>query len=167
MGWGDSVTHGHSTIRTPNLITVFRGEWNLHNYSRMLFTVLLGILTGPDLPERCIICPECIRLHLRDRKLPISSCLRKSVIRPVISVNAFSSKPSLTIQSSPPPPNMGYDYWVYTHINADPSHKQLGNFCWWVSPWQGRYLFRSVCSRRGGYGWATTRINRSLVGMAA
>ena len=115
MGWGDSATYGHPMIKTPNLdklasqgvkFTQFYSACGVCSPSRA------AILTGRT-PYRNGVWRHLSgnhEAHLRVGKWPLLS------------------KPQFNNPDFPQPGAHGYDYWLYTHNNASPSHENPDNF---------------------------------------
>ncbi len=134
MGWGDSATYGHSIIKTPNLdnlasqgvkFTQFYSASGVCSPSRS------AILTGRT-PYRNGVWRHLSGMHpayLRDSEVTYIELLKEIGYQTChIGKWHLSSKPQFNNPEFPSPTEHGYDYWVYTHNNADPSHKQPENF---------------------------------------
>lgn len=134
MGWGDSGTFGNELIQTPNMDRMASEGVKLNQcYSAcgVCSPSRSAILTGRT-PYR-----NGVYRHLSGNG---PAYLRKSEITYPELVNEVGYETChvgkwhlLSLQQFndpeyPQPGDHGYDYWLYTHNNAAPSHKNPNNF---------------------------------------
>ncbi len=134
MGWGDSATYGHPMIKTPNLdklasqgvkFTQFYSACGVCSPSRA------AILTGRT-PYRNGVWRHLSgnhEAHLRASEITYPKLL-KGIGYETCHVGKWHllSKPQFNNPDFPQPGDHGYDYWLYTHNNASPSHENPDNF---------------------------------------
>jgi len=134
MGWGDSATYGHKLIQTPNLDKLAsQGVKFTQCYSAcgVCSPSRSAILTGRT-PYRNGVYRHLSGLHeahLRSSEITYPKLL-KSIGYETCHVGKWhlNSKPQFNTSEYPQPGDHGYDYWMATHNNAEPSHKNPNNF---------------------------------------
>jgi arylsulfatase A-like enzyme len=134
MGWGDSATYGHPLIKTPNLDKLAaQGMKFTQCYSAcgVCSPSRSAILTGRT-PYRNGVWRHLSgnhEAHLRSSEITYPKLL-KSAGYETCHVGKWHllSKPQFNNPKFPQPDKHGYDYWMYSHNNASPSHKNPNNF---------------------------------------
>ncbi|TWT89133.1 sulfatase-like hydrolase/transferase [Neorhodopirellula pilleata] len=134
MGWGDSATYGHPLIRTPNLDKLAsQGVKFTQCYSAcgVCSPSRSAILTGRT-PYRNGVYRHLSGLHeahLRRSEITYPKLLRAIGYQTChVGKWHLNSKPQFNTTEYPQPGDHGYDYWMATHNNAEPSHKNPNNF---------------------------------------
>ena len=134
MGWGDSATYGHPLIKTPNLDKLAsQGVKFTQCYSAcgVCSPSRSAILTGRT-PYRNGVYRHLSgnhQAHLRTSESTYPKLL-KSIGYETCHVGKWhlTSKPQFNTPEYPQPGDHGYDYWMATHNNAEPSHRNPRNF---------------------------------------
>lgn len=134
MGWGDSATYGHPLIKTPNLDKLAsQGVKFTQCYSAcgVCSPSRSAILTGRT-PYRNGVYRHLSGLHeahLRRSEITYPKLL-KTIGYETCHVGKWhlNSRPQFNTREYPQPDDHGYDYWMATHNNAEPSHKNPNNF---------------------------------------
>ncbi|GAB5405559.1 MAG: sulfatase-like hydrolase/transferase [Aureliella sp.] len=134
MGWGDSATYGHPLIKTPNLDKLAsQGVKFTQCYSAcgVCSPSRSAILTGRT-PYRNGVYRHLSgnhEAHLRDSEITYPKLL-KSIGYETCHVGKWhlTSRHQFNTAKYPQPGDHGYDYWMATHNNAEPSHKNPSNF---------------------------------------
>lgn len=134
MGWGDSATYGNELIKTPNLDKLAsQGVKFTQCYSAcgVCSPSRSAILTGRT-PYRNGVYRHLSGLHeahLRSSEITYPKLL-KSIGYETCHVGKWhlNSKPQFNTSAYPQPSDHGYDHWMATHNNAEPSHKNPDNF---------------------------------------
>ena len=134
MGWGDSATYGHPLIKTPNLDKLAsQGVKFTQCYSAcgVCSPSRSAILTGRT-PYRNGVYRHLSGLHeahLRGSEITYPKLL-KTIGYETCHVGKWhlNSKPQFNTSEYPQPGDHGYDYWMATHNNAEPSHRNPNNF---------------------------------------
>ncbi|TWU32506.1 sulfatase-like hydrolase/transferase [Novipirellula artificiosorum] len=134
MGWGDSATFGHPLIETPNLDKLAsQGVKFTQCYSAcgVCSPSRSAILTGRT-PYRNGVYRHLSgnhEAHLRRSEITYPKLL-KTIGYETCHVGKWhlNSKPQFNTIEYPQPGDHGYDYWMATHNNAEPSHKNPNNF---------------------------------------
>lgn len=134
MGWGDSGTYGHALIQTPNMDRLAaEGVKLTQAYSAcgVCSPSRSAILTGRT-PYR-----NGVYRHLSGNGpayLRTSEITYPELVKEVGYETCHVGKwHLLSLQQFnqpefPQPGDHGYDYWLYTHNNASPSHENPDNF---------------------------------------
>jgi arylsulfatase A len=132
LGYGDAGYMGHQVIETPNIdriagnggqFTQFYAGHPTCSPSRA------GMMTGrtPFRNNICTFIPDNSCVHLRDEQVTLAEICKKQGYE-----TAFFGKWGLIgdmeDKSQPFPSDQGFDYWLATHNNAKPSHKNPINF---------------------------------------
>jgi arylsulfatase A len=135
MGWGDSSTYGHKVTRTPSVDKLAaQGMKFTQGYSAsgVCSPSRSAILTGRT-PYRNGVWRHLSGHHkayLRASEITYPELL-KDIGYQTCHVGKWHllSKPQFDNPEFPQPGDQGgYDYWMATHNNADPSHKNPKNF---------------------------------------
>ena len=134
MGWGDSATYGHPLIQTPNLDKLAsQGVKFTQCYSAagVCSPSRAAILTGRT-PYRNGVWRHLSgnhEAHLRASEITYPELL-KEIGYETCHVGKWhlNSKQQFNNPDYPQPGDHGYDYWMYTHNNAEPSHRNPDNF---------------------------------------
>ncbi|QDV41159.1 Arylsulfatase [Stieleria neptunia] len=134
MGWGDSATYGHELIQTPNVDKLAsQGVKFTQCYSAcgVCSPSRSAILTGRT-PYRNGVYRHLSgnhEAHLRASETTYPKLL-KSIGYETCHVGKWhlNSRPQFNTSKYPQPGDHGYDYWMATHNNAEPSHKNPNNF---------------------------------------
>jgi len=134
MGWGDSGTYGHPLIKTPNMDKLASQGMKFtqcYSASGVCSPSRSAILTGRT-PYRNGVWRHLSgnhEAHLRDSEITYPELL-KGVGYETCHVGKWHllSKQQFQNKDYPNPKDHGYDYWMYSHNNAHPSHKNPDNF---------------------------------------
>lgn len=134
MGWGDSATYGHPLIQTPNLDKLAsQGVRFTQCYSAcgVCSPSRSSILTGRT-PYRNGVYRHLSgthEAHLRSSEITYPRLL-KSIGYETCHVGKWhlNSRQQFNTDEFPQPGDHGYDYWMATHNNAAPSHRNPTNF---------------------------------------
>lgn len=134
MGWGDSATYGHERIQTPNMDRLAtQGVKLTQCYSAcgVCSPSRSAILTGRT-PYRNGVYRHLSgnhEAHLRASEITYPELL-KEIGYETCHVGKWHllSKQQFNKPDYPQPGDHGYDYWMATHNNASPSHKNPNNF---------------------------------------
>ncbi|MEO1618536.1 MAG: sulfatase-like hydrolase/transferase [Planctomycetota bacterium] len=134
MGWGDSATYGHPLIQTPHLDRLAsQGLKFTQCYSAcgVCSPSRSAILTGRT-PYRNGVYRHLSgnhEAHLRRSEITYPKLL-KTIGYETCHVGKWhlNSKPQFNTTEYPQPGDHGYDYWMATHNNAEPSHRNPKNF---------------------------------------
>lgn len=134
MGWGDSATYGHELIQTPNMDKLAsQGVKLTQCYSAcgVCSPSRSAILTGRT-PYRNGVYRHLSGIgpaHLRASEITYPE-LVKEIGYETCHVGKWHllSKQQFNEPEYPQPGDHGYDYWMATHNNASPSHKNPDNF---------------------------------------
>ena len=134
MGWGDSATYGHELIQTPNLDKLAsQGVKFTQCYSAcgVCSPSRSAILTGRT-PYRNGVYRHLSgnhEAHLRSSEITYPKLL-KTIGYETCHVGKWhlNSRQQFNTPKYPQPGDHGYDYWMATHNNAEPSHENPNNF---------------------------------------
>ena len=134
MGWGDSATYGHKVIKSPNLDKLAsQGVKFTQGYSAcgVCSPSRAAILTGRT-PYRNGVWRHLSgnhKAHLRASEITYPELL-KNIGYQTCHVGKWHllSRPQFNNLQFPQIDEHGYDYWMATHNNADPSHENPKNF---------------------------------------
>ncbi|TWU55577.1 sulfatase-like hydrolase/transferase [Rubripirellula reticaptiva] len=134
MGWGDSATYGNKLIQTPNMDKLAsQGVKFMQCYSAcgVCSPSRSAILTGRT-PYRNGVWRHLSGNHeayLRTSEITYPKLL-KEVGYETCHVGKWhlNSLQQFNKPEYPQPGEHGFDYWMYTHNNASPSHKNPDNF---------------------------------------
>ena len=135
MGWGDSGTYGHEIIQTPNMDRMAaEGVKFTQGYSAcgVCSPSRSAILTGRT-PYRNGVWRHLSgnhQAHLRASEITYPELLQKIGYQTChVGKWHLLSKQQFGNPDFPQPGEQGgYDYWMATHNNAEPSHKNPNNF---------------------------------------
>jgi arylsulfatase A len=134
MGWGDSGCYGHEKIMSPNIDNLAsQGVRFTQCYAAcgVCSPSRSSILTGRT-PYRNGVWRHLSgnhEAHLRKSEITYPTLL-KNVGYQTCHVGKWhlNSKSQFNNPEYPQPGAHGYDYWMATHNNAEPSHKNPNNF---------------------------------------
>lgn len=134
MGWGDSATYGNELIKTPNMDNLAKQGLKFNQcYSAagVCSPSRSAILTGRT-PYRNGVWRHLSgshEAHLRASEITYPTLL-KNIGYETCHVGKWHllSKPQFDNPEFPQPGAHGYDYWMASHNNAHPSHKNPDNF---------------------------------------
>jgi len=134
MGWGDSATYGHKLVQTPNLDKLAsQGVKFTQCYSAcgVCSPSRSAILTGRT-PYRNGVYRHLSgkhEAHLRKSEITYPKLLKQTGYETChVGKWHLNSKSQWNTTEYPQPGDHGYDYWMATHNNAEPSHKNPKNF---------------------------------------
>ena len=134
MGWGDSGTYGHPLIKTPNLDKLAsQGVKFTQCYSAcgVCSPSRSAILTGRT-PYRNGVWRHLSgnhEAHLRASEITYPELLKEIGYENChVGKWHLNSKQQFNTPEFPQPGDHGFDYWMYSHNNAEPSHKNPKNF---------------------------------------
>ena len=134
MGWGDSETYGNELIKTPNMSKLAsQGVKLTQCYSAcgVCSPSRSAILTGRT-PYRNGVYRHLSgnhEAHLRASEITYPELLKKAGYETChVGKWHLLSKQQFNNEKFPQPGDHGYDYWMATHNNAAPSHKNPNNF---------------------------------------
>lgn len=134
MGWGDSATYGNTLIQTPNMDKLAaQGVKFTQCYSAagVCSPSRSAILTGRT-PYRNGVWRHLSGIH--DAHLRASEITYPELLKEIgyetchVGKWHLNSRQHFNNPEFPQPGEHGYDYWMYTHNNASPSHKNPDNF---------------------------------------
>ncbi|WP_372796966.1 sulfatase [Pontiella sp.] len=134
MGWGDSGTFGNELIQTPNMDRLASEGVKLtqcYSACGVCSPSRSAILTGRT-PYRNGVYRHLSgnhEAHLRASEITYPEVL-KTVGYETCHVGKWHllSKKQFNQSDYPQPGDQGYDYWLFTQNNAEPSHKNPVNF---------------------------------------
>ena len=134
MGWGDAGTFGHELIQTPNMDRLAREGVKLtqcYSACGVCSPSRSAILTGRT-PYRNGVYRHLSgnhEAHLRDSEITYPELLKKLDYETChVGKWHLLSKQQFNNPAYPQPDKHGYDYWMFTQNNAEPSHKNPENF---------------------------------------
>lgn len=134
MGWGDSSIYGHELIQTPNLDKLeSQGVKFTQCYSAcgVCSPSRSAILTGRT-PYRNGVYRHLSgnhQAHLRASEITYPKLLQSNGYETChVGKWHLNSKTQFNTSEYPQPGDHGYDYWMATHNNAVPSHRNPNNF---------------------------------------
>ncbi|MCX6854534.1 MAG: sulfatase-like hydrolase/transferase, partial [Verrucomicrobia bacterium] len=134
LGWGDTEPYGNTEIKTPNL-TKLAAQGVKFNQCYSACGVCSpsrsAILTGRT-PFRNGVWHHLSgndEAHLRSSEITYPKLL-KGIGYETCHIGKWhlNSKQQFNTPEFPQPNDHGYDYWMATHNNASPSHKNPNNF---------------------------------------
>jgi arylsulfatase A len=132
LGWGDLGCYGHPTIRTPNLDR-FAGQGvrltQCYAACAVCSPSRSAILTGRT-PYRNGVwrwIPEGSDVYLRTSEITIAELLKERGYA-TCHVGKWHLNGHFNSPRHPQPNDHGFDHWLATQNNADPSHKNPTNF---------------------------------------
>ena len=134
MGWGDSATYGHPLIQTPNMDKLASQGVKFtqcYSASGVCSPSRSAILTGRT-PYRNGVWRHLSGNH--DAHLRASETTYPELLKEIgyetchIGKWHLNSRHQFNVPEFPQPGDHGYDHWMYTHNNANPSHKNPDNF---------------------------------------
>jgi len=134
MGWGDSATYGNELIQTPNMDKLASQGVKLtecYSAAGVCSPSRSAILTGRT-PYRNGVYRHLSgnhEAHLRASEITYPELLKKAGYETChVGKWHLLSKQQFNNSDFPQPGDHGYDYWMATHNNAAPSHKNPNNF---------------------------------------
>jgi arylsulfatase A-like enzyme len=134
LGWGDTSPYGNAEVKTPNLAKLAaQGVKFSQCYSAagVCSPSRSAILTGRT-PYRNGVWQHLSGVHeahLRTSEITYPKLL-KQIGYETCHVGKWhlNARPQFNTAGFPQPSDHGYDYWMATHNNAEPSHKNPVNF---------------------------------------
>ena len=134
MGWGDSATYGHELIKTPNMDRLASEGVKLtqcYSACGVCSPSRSAILTGRT-PYRNGVYRHLSgnhEAHLRAGEITYPELLKELGYETChVGKWHLLSRQQFNQPDYPHPGDHGYDYWMATHNNASPSHKNPDNF---------------------------------------
>jgi arylsulfatase A len=139
LGYGDLGSFGHPIIKTDNLDQLASSGIKLTNFysaAPVCSPSRVGLLTGRS-PNRAgvydfIPSPkksednrDLVHLQAHEETIP---AMLKSVGYETCLVGKWHCSSRFNSDKQPQPNDFGFDYWMATHNNAVPSHKNPRNF---------------------------------------
>ena len=132
LGWGDLACYGHPSMKTPNLDR-FAGQGvrftQCYSACAVCSPSRSAILTGRT-PYRNGVwrwIPEGNEVHLRTSEITIARLLKTRGYS-TCHVGKWHLNGHFNSPEHPQPNDHGFDHWLATQNNADPSHKNPTNF---------------------------------------
>ena len=132
LGWGDLGCQGHPRIQTPNLDAFAKQGVRLtrcYSASAVCSPSRSAILTGRA-PQRNGVFTWIAagsELHLRSSEITLPKLLKAEGYA-TCHVGKWHLNGKFNDPSQSQPVDHGYDWWLGTQNNADPSHKNPTNF---------------------------------------
>jgi arylsulfatase A-like enzyme len=134
LGWGDTSPYGNTVVKTPNLekLAAQGVKFNqCYAPCGVCSPSRSAILTGRT-PYRNGVWAHLSgnhEAHLRTSEIAYPKLL-KAIGYETCHVGKWhlNSRPQWNTSEFPQPGDHGYDYWMATHNNASPSHKNPDNF---------------------------------------
>jgi arylsulfatase A len=132
LGYGDLGCYGHPVIQTPNLDAFAQQGVRLtqcYSASPVCSPSRSALLTGRT-PHRNGVYTWIAagsELHLRTSELTLPKLLHQAGYT-TCHVGKWHLNGQFNSPEQPQPNDHGYDYWLGTQNNADPSHKNPTNF---------------------------------------
>ena len=139
LGYGDLSTFGHPIIKTKNLDKLAATGIKLTNFystAPVCSPSRVGLLTGRS-PNKAGIYDfisgvkrsednrDLVHLQAHEETIP---AMLKSVGYETCLVGKWHCSSKFNSKLQPQPNDFGFDYWMATHNNASPSHKNPKNF---------------------------------------
>ena len=132
LGYGDLGCFGHPQIKTPHLDKLAGGGLRLTDCyagAPVCSPSRAGMLTG-RIPNRLGIydwIPQGSPMHLRASEITVATLLKKAGYQ-TCHVGKWHCNGHFNSPEQPQPGDHGFDHWYSTQNNANPSHKDPGNF---------------------------------------
>ncbi|GIZ08773.1 arylsulfatase [Flavobacterium sp. UMI-01] len=139
LGYGDLSSFGHPIIKTPNLDKLAQTGIKLSNFystAPVCSPSRVGLLTGRS-PNKAGVYDfipggkksednrDLVHLQAHEQTIP---AMLKSVGYATCLVGKWHCNSKFNSKAQPQPNDFGFDYWMATHNNAVPSHKNPNNF---------------------------------------
>lgn len=167
MGWGDSGTFGHAQIKTPHLDKLAAQGVKLtqcYSACAVCSPSRSAILTGRH-PYRNGVWRHLSGkhpAHLRRSEITYPKLL-KSIGYETCHVGKWhlNSQVQFNTDDFPQPDDHGYDYWMASHNNASPSHKNPDNFVRNGEPIGEQNGFSAQIVGTEAVNWLTTKRDKS------
>ncbi|WP_163400054.1 sulfatase-like hydrolase/transferase [Flavobacterium fluviatile] len=139
LGYGDLSSFGHPIIKTPNLDKLAKTGIKLTNFystAPVCSPSRVGLLTGRS-PNKAGVYDfipgvkksddlrDLVHLQAHEQTIP---AMLKSAGYATCLVGKWHCSSRFNSKAQPQPNDFGFDYWMATHNNAVPSHKNPNNF---------------------------------------
>ncbi len=132
LGYGDLGCYGHPIIQTPNLDAFAKQGTRftqLYSASAVCSPSRSAILTGRTPYRNGVFnwIPEGSEFHLRTSEIALPRLLKEQGYA-TCHVGKWHLNGHFNEPTQPQPNEHGYDWWMATQNNADPSHENPKNF---------------------------------------